>query len=150
MKKVHCRGLNVSSYWNLPVRAVLLFLCLNLVYHARAIAQINVSHLNNDSIVAIEIVKRSNIDTSRTIQLNRSGLQLDLTKVQAKKITKLTLYPIYGRMSIRRQRPFHFVKVNSYWVIWGNFNFRGRKYGGVFEIIINSRDAKVEYLSHGK
>lgn len=101
-----------------------------------------------DSLVAVEILNKTELDIEKTISLNPNGFKLNLTKKEALIVAKNILNSTYGKSSIRKQKPFHIVKTGRYWVIWGSFKRKGK--GGVFEIIINSENSCIEYLSHGK
>jgi len=58
------------------------------------------------------------------------------------------LFDIYGRDNITRQRPYETYLINNYWVITGT---KPKEYkGGVFLIIIDSRNSKIVKLTHGK
>jgi uncharacterized protein YqgQ len=101
-----------------------------------------------DSLRATSILNQASIDETIVVSLNQNGLQLNLTKNEVFKIAKLVLFTTYGKAQIRKQRPYSVVKLGKYWIIWGQKRKKG--YGGVFEIIINSENGCVEYLSHGK
>ena len=58
------------------------------------------------------------------------------------------LFKIYGKKSIINEKPYECYLINGYWYISGTLP-KGWK-GGVFEIIINSRDGRVIRLIHGK
>lgn len=100
-----------------------------------------------DSLRAIAILEQAKIEiTNKSVSLNSSGLQLALTEKQVLKVIKIVLYSTYGKTQIRKQRPFHVVRVGIYWVVYGNI--KPNRKGGVFEIVVNSENACVEYLSH--
>ncbi len=102
----------------------------------------------NDSLIANEILKKRITDCD--VKLNSNDAKLELTKKQTVKIAKIVLYATYGKFHIRKQKPFHIYKIKNYWIIWGNFKRKKKRYGGVFKIVINSKNGGVEYLSHGK
>jgi hypothetical protein len=104
--------------------------------------------INQDSLSAIELLSRAELNIDKIISLNPNGFKLNLTKKEALIVTKNILNSTYGKSQIRKQKPFHIIKTGRYWVVWGSFNRKGK--GGVFEIIINSENSCVEYLSHGK
>jgi hypothetical protein len=58
------------------------------------------------------------------------------------------LFKIYGKKNIIDERPYECYLINRYWYISGTLP-KGWV-GGVFEIIINSKDGKVIKLIHGK
>lgn len=100
-----------------------------------------------DSLFAVNLFAK--YEKNKDVKLNANGLKLSLNKKEVKEITEIILYKQFGRNKIRRERPFHFFKIEEYWIIWGTHANR-REYGGVFEIIIDSRNGAVEHLSHGK
>jgi hypothetical protein len=58
------------------------------------------------------------------------------------------LFEIYGEKNIKTQRPYYVFLVDSYYAILGSL--KKKIPGGVFFIIIDSRDGKIIYLNHGK
>jgi len=58
------------------------------------------------------------------------------------------LFKIYGQKNITEQRPYECYIIDGYWYISGTLPENSM--GGVFEIIISSKDAKVVKLVHGK
>lgn len=58
------------------------------------------------------------------------------------------LFKVYGRENIIDQKPYKCYLIDGYWYISGTLPKGWR--GGVFEIIINSKDGKVIKLIHGK
>jgi hypothetical protein len=103
-----------------------------------------------DSLTASEILKKNVANTTSVVKLNPNGLKLDLTKKDATKIAKIALYATYGKFHIWKQKPFHVFKIENYWIMWGYFKHEKKRCGGVFEIVINTQNGCVEYLSHGK
>lgn len=69
-------------------------------------------------------------------------------KEMAIEIVEPILFKIYGKKSIVSERPYECYLINGYWYISGTLP-KDRK-GGVFEIIISSKDGKVIKLIHGK
>jgi len=69
-------------------------------------------------------------------------------KEMAIAIAEPILFKIYGKPNIIEQRPYESYLINGYWYISGTLP-KGWT-GGVFEIIIRSKDACVIKLSHGK
>ncbi|MEM7511827.1 MAG: NTF2 fold immunity protein [Bacteroidota bacterium] len=90
------------------------------------------------------------IDTTRssTVVVNQNNSHLKLEKKHIKKIMKIGVFETYGKRRIRKEKPWIFIKIGSFWVVYGTLN----KYekGGVFELVINSRNGAIEYLIHGK
>lgn len=58
------------------------------------------------------------------------------------------LFNIYGRKNIIRQRPYEIQKLVAYYIIKGTLP--EGSWGGVFLIVIDSRDARIVRLTHGK
>ena len=69
-------------------------------------------------------------------------------EVSAISVAEPILFSSYGKENILKQRPYKIGKVQNYWVIYGTFNSLG--FGGVFEIIIDSKNGKIVRLTHGK
>ena len=117
--------------------------------------QINVfsqtNEAKNDSIIARSLVNNHVIRDSRPISLNENHLQLSLSRKEILDIAKTILNFTYGKKEILRQEPFYVVKIEDYWVIWGEKKKKKEvTFGGIFTIIINSKNSCVEYLSHSK
>jgi hypothetical protein len=70
------------------------------------------------------------------------------TKETAIAIAEPILFSIYGRKDIIKERPYECYLIDGYWYISGTLP-KGWL-GGVFEIIINSKDGGVIKLIHGK
>ena len=96
----------------------------------------------------ISILKKHGVESTSNVTLNKNGFFLKLTEKEAKKIAKIILYNVYGRASIRKQRPFYTYRVNDLWIF--SDSMKERKLGGVFTIVINSKNGSIEYLSHGR
>ena len=58
------------------------------------------------------------------------------------------LFKIYGKKNITDQKPYECYLIDDYWYISGTLPKDWN--GGVFEIIINSKDGKIINLIHGK
>ncbi|GIV28852.1 MAG: hypothetical protein KatS3mg027_2666 [Bacteroidia bacterium] len=100
---------------------------------------------SQDSIRAYEILHKAQIkEPSNNESLNKI---LNLEKKEIIKIIKVVLYFTYGKKEIRKQTPFKMMKIDDYLIVWGQAK---RKKGGVFEIVINTKNLCVEYLYHGK
>ena len=63
-------------------------------------------------------------------------------------IAETILFNIYGKKNIKRQRPYECYLIDGYWYVSGTLAKGG--VGGVFEIIISSKDGGVIKLMHGK
>lgn len=60
------------------------------------------------------------------------------------------LFRTYGKEKILNERPYQAFKVDNYWLIKGSFPDDPDMRGGTFEIIIDSRDARVIGITHYK
>ena len=63
-------------------------------------------------------------------------------------IVEPILFKIYGKENIVSERPYECYLIEGYWYICGTLPKDWK--GGVFEIIISSKDGKVIELTHGK
>ena len=63
-------------------------------------------------------------------------------------IVEPLLFSVYGKENIVKQRPYKIGKVQNYWVISGSLP--KQTIGGVFEIIIDSKNGKIVRLTHGE
>ena len=64
------------------------------------------------------------------------------------KIVEPILFGIYGKKNIVKQKPYKTFFIDSYWIVEGTLTKGFR--GGIFQIIINSKNSKVIKISHGK
>lgn len=69
-------------------------------------------------------------------------------KATAISVSETILFKIYGRENIVIQRPYEINKINEYWVL--NGTLPKNMLGGTFLIILNSTNAQVIKLTHGK
>ncbi len=69
-------------------------------------------------------------------------------KKTAIEIAEPILFNIYGKKNITEERPYECYLIDGYWYISGTLP-KGYA-GGVFEIILNSKNAQVIKLIHGK
>jgi len=69
-------------------------------------------------------------------------------KVTAIAVAEPILFKIYGKKNIIDERPYECYLIDGYWYISGTLP-KGWK-GGVFEIIISSKDGRTIKLIHGK
>ncbi len=58
------------------------------------------------------------------------------------------LFHIYGKEQIMEERPYKTIRSGEHWVIEGHLD--DDMLGGVFEIILSAKDARVIKISHGK
>jgi len=63
-------------------------------------------------------------------------------------IAEKILFEVYGKEEIKEQRPYNVVFQDDYWII--NGTQAKPAIGGVFLIIINSKDGKIIELIHGE
>jgi hypothetical protein len=70
-------------------------------------------------------------------------------KETAISVAEPILFKIYGRAAITSERPYECYLIDGYWYISGTLPKKNDT-GGVFEIIISSKDGKVIKLTHGK
>lgn len=67
----------------------------------------------------------------------------------AVEMAKLVLFPIYGKNTIERERPYRVTLVNNeYWYITGSLPENAL--GGTFFISINKQDGKIISIGHEK
>jgi len=69
-------------------------------------------------------------------------------KVTAIAVAEPILFKIYGKKNIVNERPYESYHIDGYWYIGGTLPKNSK--GGVFEIIISSKDGRVIKLIHGK
>lgn len=99
---------------------------------------------------AEERVKEVVMDTSwRSWAKREQSRILITTKEAAIKIAEPILFEIYGKEQILSERPYGVHKINDYWFISGSLP-RRYDFGGGFEIILDSRDARVMSITHYK
>jgi hypothetical protein len=63
-------------------------------------------------------------------------------------IAEVVLTPIYGRDRVRGQRPFGARLQDDVWTVWGYLP--PNHLGGVAEVQIAKRDARILKVTHGK
>jgi hypothetical protein len=118
-------------------------------------------HAQQDSIIALEISNTKiqkvtfrrdtlSIDTtSRGFQFYRDSTNLILLdSATALAVAEAILFNVYGRENVVLQRPYTIHRRNFYWELSGTLAPKMR--GGVFEIVLDARDGRVVYLTHGK
>lgn len=59
------------------------------------------------------------------------------------------IFRIYGEKEIINERPYKICLTKDYWVITGDLNNKFSK-GGVFEVVINSKNGNIIGITHGK
>lgn len=69
-------------------------------------------------------------------------------KQTAINIAEAILFSVYGKANILKQRPYQVYQIEQYWVLSGTL--AEGKHGGVFEIALDGKDARVVGLTHGK
>ncbi len=88
-----------------------------------------------------------NNETFSEKELNYSPKPINDPK-SAVNIAEDILFNTYGKKNIERQRPYNLVFQDSYWIINGTKN--KDEFGGVFLIILNSKNGKIIKLTHGE
>ena len=63
-------------------------------------------------------------------------------------IAEPLLFSVYGKENIIKQRPYKIGKVQNYWVVSGSLP--KPQIGGVFEMIIDSKNGEIIRLTHGE
>ncbi|WP_312082864.1 NTF2 fold immunity protein [Epilithonimonas hominis] len=90
------------------------------------------------------------LENTRTIpesKINYSAKPI-LDAKSAVNIAEKILFQVYGKDHIKKQRPYNLVFQNDYWILNGT---RPEPIiGGVFLIIMNSKNGKIVELIHGK
>ena len=117
---------------NNQVFLVLIFLFIGFIANAQ-------KREKDDSLYAATVVKK----------IGSKKVSLDLNKNEALQIAEPVLFKLYGEGAITKEKPYHAVKSGNYWVFYGSLDCTDCK-GGVFEIVINARNGRVEYYMHGK
>ena len=69
-------------------------------------------------------------------------------EADAVRFAEMILFNVYGRKTIKRQKPYQVFNIDGYWLIGGATSSNRR--GGAFLIIIDSRDNRVVRITHGK
>ncbi|WNJ18249.1 YbbC/YhhH family protein [Pontibacter sp. G13] len=95
---------------------------------------------------AKSILQASLADSSLHNTLGTTTLLSEET--EAVDFAEKVLFKIYGRKSIRSQKPYQSYLIDEYWVISGTLPKNMK--GGTFLIIIDSRDNRVIRITHGK
>ena len=124
---------------------IIFFLLLSLCFNFDAVFSQEVSFKMN---TAERILQKIDTTRSSRVVVNKNNFHLRLEKKHIKQIMKVAVFETYGKREIRKEKPWNFVKIGSFWIVYGTLN----KYeiGGVFEIVVNSRNGAVEHLIHGK
>lgn len=63
-------------------------------------------------------------------------------------VAEKILFKVYGKEQIKKQRPYNVVFQEGYWIL--NGTQPKPTIGGVFLIIMNSKDGKIIELTHGE
>ena len=103
---------------------------------------------NPDLERARKFVEESlNDKTAHNVIVKKTSQNL-LEKQTIIKIAEATLFQIYGKENILRQKPYKTYRINNFWLIEGTLQ-EGFK-GGVFQIIIDDRTGEIKRITHGK
>ena len=102
---------------------------------------------------SFEKIKLSEKETLR--EINDSTLHNAIGKDEiitnektAISIAEPLLFSVYGKENIVKQRPYKIGKVQNYWVVSGSLP--KPQIGGVFEMIIDSKNGEIIRLTHGE
>ncbi len=95
---------------------------------------------------AKEMVYFSLSDTTSHNVIGKYPILKDKSKAIA--FAESILWSIYGKKIIERQKPYDVFLIDTYWLIKGTMP-KGMK-GGVFTIIIDSKNCKIIRITHGK
>jgi len=98
--------------------------------------------LSNTATASIKDVQT---DTSLDLLQNEELLPNEEVAIA---VAEPILFHIYGKEQILAQRPYKTIRSGEHWVIEGHLD--DDMLGGVFEIILSSKDGRVMKLSHGK
>ena len=83
--------------------------------------------------------------TSDVIYTNLTQINDEETAIRA---VEPILFEGYGKENILEQKPYKTSKINDYWVIEGSH--KGQQLGGVFHLVLDSKNGTIIYLIHGK
>ncbi len=102
---------------------------------------------------SFEKIKLSEKETLR--EINDSTLHNAIGKDEiitdektAISIAESLLFSVYGKENIVKQMPYKIGKVQNYWVVSGSLP--KPQIGGVFEMIIDSKNGEIIRLTHGE
>ena len=126
------------------MKIILITLCLQLIFSSISFSQNFQGRMVVGKKYAAEEIKKA--IANKNYKPFYDTLIND--KEMAIAIAESILFKIYGRENIIEQRPFESYMINKYWYISGTLPKDWN--GGVFEIIINSKNAQVIKLIHGK
>lgn len=87
--------------------------------------------------------------THRPWNNSRQHIVLIKTEEDVVAVAEPILFGIYGKQKILKERPYGVYKFGDYWYVSGSLQ-RWYDFGGGFEIILDSRDARVLSITHYK
>ena len=94
----------------------------------------------NELKLALSTKQQHNVINNKTVLLK--------TEKDAIEIAETILFSIYGKENIIEQKPYDVYLIDDYWILSGIL--KEGFIGGTFLIIINSRNAEVLKITHGK
>lgn len=94
----------------------------------------------NELKVALSDKQQHNVVNEKTALLK--------TEKEAIEIAETILFSIYGTENILGQKPYDVYLIDNYWILSGTL--KEEFIGGTFLIIINSKNAEVLKITHGK
>ena len=71
-------------------------------------------------------------------------------KGTAIKVAEVILFPLYGKETIEKERPYNVTLRNGYWYVSGSMPEGTEVHGGTFFITISERDGQVREIGHFK
>lgn len=116
---------------------ILLLSCENKNQEKNTFEKINLSDK--------EILKEIRDSTSHNVIGKDEFITDEKTAIS---IAQPILFNGYRKDNILKQRPYKIGKVKNYWIIYGNIP--KNQIGGVFEIIIDSKNGEIIRLTHGE
>lgn len=118
----------------------LAFVFLRLTSFGQKMPLIGKEYAQQELRTALKDKRQDNFVDSKRIIIKDS-----LTAIS---VAEPILFGIYGKDQITNQRPYEIYFIDNYWIINGRLS--GKCSGGVFLIIIDSRDSKIVKIIHGK
>jgi len=98
------------------------------------------SYAQQELKIALKVNQQHNVIDNKTVIIKDS-----LTAIN---VAEPILFSIFGKDRITNQRPYEIYFIDNYWVISGTLPIGYS--GGVFLIIIDSRNSKILRITHGK
>lgn len=125
---------------------LLFFIAMGILLSCRESAPSTISvQTSEDSTYAKEFIKKAHETQGLLLPKIAPLIKNNETAIA---VAEAILFPIYGEENIRKQKPYMVYKKGTYWVLSGTLPEVSA--GGVFEIAIDARDARVIGLTDGK